>query len=151
MSVSASGLDELSVDIFIFCFSVFDRFTVSSQSLADFSSRGRRPAASSLSSAVGVSCDREVYFQGMKGKIDEYSDSDDDQHDAYLERMKAEGKIREEGNDSDESDSGSGESVWYRTRLSVQHTCRFKWPSCCFHISDESFNPGEEDDDIAEE
>lgn len=45
----------------------------------------------------------------MKGKIDEYSDSDDDQHDAYLERMKAEGKIREEGNDSDESDGGSGE------------------------------------------
>ncbi|XP_032383077.1 FACT complex subunit SSRP1a isoform X1 [Etheostoma spectabile] len=61
--------------------------------------------------------------KGMKGKIDEYSDSDDDQHDAYLERMKAEGKIREEGNDSEESD---GES-------------------------DESFNPGEEDDDIAEE
>ena len=52
--------------------------------------------------------DRAVYFQGMKGKIDEYSDSDDDQHDAYLERMKAEGKIREEGNDSDESDGGSG-------------------------------------------
>lgn len=51
----------------------------------------------------------------MKGKIDEYSDSDDDQHDAYLERMKAEGKIREEGNDSDESDSGSGESIWYQT------------------------------------
>ncbi|KAM7417611.1 hypothetical protein PAMA_017308 [Pampus argenteus] len=63
------------------------------------------------------------FKEGMKGKIDEYSDSDDDQHDAYLERMKAEGKIREEGNDSDESDSGS----------------------------DESFNPGEEDDDIAEE
>ncbi|KAL6117608.1 ssrp1 [Pungitius sinensis] len=61
--------------------------------------------------------------KGMKGKIDEYSDSDEDQHDAYLERMKAEGKIREEGNDSEESD---GES-------------------------DESFNPGEEDDDIAEE
>lgn len=70
---------------------------------------------SSLSSAVGVSCDLEVYFQGMKGKIDEYSDSDDDQHDAYLERMKAEGKIREEGNDSDESDSGSGESIWDQT------------------------------------
>ncbi|XP_024918682.1 FACT complex subunit SSRP1a isoform X1 [Cynoglossus semilaevis] len=61
--------------------------------------------------------------KGMKGKIDEYSDSDEDKHDAYLERMKAEGKIREEGNDSDESD---GES-------------------------DESFNPGEEEDDIAEE
>lgn len=61
--------------------------------------------------------------KGMKGKIDEYSDSDEDQHDAYLERMKAEGKIREEGNDSDDSDEGS----------------------------DESFNPGEEDDDIAEE
>lgn len=53
--------------------------------------------------------DHAVYLQGMKGKIDEYSDSDDDQHDAYLERMKAEGKIREEGNDSDDSDSGSGE------------------------------------------
>uniref|UniRef100_A0A8C6NKG7 FACT complex subunit SSRP1 n=1 Tax=Nothobranchius furzeri TaxID=105023 RepID=A0A8C6NKG7_NOTFU len=64
------------------------------------------------------------FKEGMKGKIDEYSDSDEDQHDAYLERMKAEGKIREEGNDSDESD-GSG--------------------------SDESFNPGEEDDEIAEE
>ncbi|KAG7230365.1 hypothetical protein INR49_024470 [Caranx melampygus] len=63
------------------------------------------------------------FKEGMKGNIDEYSDSDDDQHDAYLERMKAEGKIREEGNDSDESDGGS----------------------------DESFNPGEEDDDIAEE
>uniref|UniRef100_A0A665T3A9 FACT complex subunit SSRP1 n=1 Tax=Echeneis naucrates TaxID=173247 RepID=A0A665T3A9_ECHNA len=49
------------------------------------------------------------FKEGMKGKIDEYSDSDDDQHDAYLERMKAEGKIREEGNDSDESDGGSGE------------------------------------------
>lgn len=53
--------------------------------------------------------DHAIYFQGMKGKIDEYSDSDDDQHDAYLERMKAEGKIREEGNDSDESDGESGE------------------------------------------
>lgn len=61
--------------------------------------------------------------KGMKGKIDEYSDSDEDQHDAYLERMKAEGKIREEGNDSDDSDEGS----------------------------DESFNPGEEEDDVAEE
>uniref|UniRef100_A0A3P8SVW9 FACT complex subunit SSRP1 n=1 Tax=Amphiprion percula TaxID=161767 RepID=A0A3P8SVW9_AMPPE len=49
------------------------------------------------------------FKEGMKGKIDEYSDSDDDQHDAYLERMKAEGKIREEGNDSDDSDGGSGE------------------------------------------
>ncbi|KAM9470316.1 FACT complex subunit SSRP1a [Clarias gariepinus] len=49
-----------------------------------------------------------------------YSDSDEDEHDAYLERMKEEGKIREEGDES-EGDS------------------------------DESFNPGEEDDDIAEE
>uniref|UniRef100_A0A3P9IDR7 FACT complex subunit SSRP1 n=1 Tax=Oryzias latipes TaxID=8090 RepID=A0A3P9IDR7_ORYLA len=63
------------------------------------------------------------FKEGMKGKIDDYSDSDEDKHDAYLERMKAEGKIREEGNDSDESDAES----------------------------DESFNPGEEDDDIAEE
>lgn len=51
----------------------------------------------------------------MKGSIDEYSDSDDDQHDAYLERMKAEGKIREEGNDSDDSGGESGEwSIWLR-------------------------------------
>lgn len=58
---------------------------------------------------MGFFFDCIVYFQGMKGNIDEYSDSDDDQHDAYLERMKAEGKIREEGNDSDDSGSGSGE------------------------------------------
>ncbi|XP_077588589.1 FACT complex subunit SSRP1a [Stigmatopora nigra] len=63
------------------------------------------------------------FKEGMKGKIDEYSDSDQDEHDAYLERMKAEGKIREEANDSDDSDSGS----------------------------DHSFKPGEEDDNIAEE
>uniref|UniRef100_A0A6Q2YT01 FACT complex subunit SSRP1 n=1 Tax=Esox lucius TaxID=8010 RepID=A0A6Q2YT01_ESOLU len=50
-------------------------------------------------------------------------DSDEDRHDAYLERMKAEGKIREEANDSDDYE---GES-------------------------DESFNPGEEEDDIEEE
>lgn len=55
--------------------------------------------------------DSAVCFQGMKGKIDEYSDSDEDKHDAYLERMKAEGKIREEGNDSDESDGESGEKA----------------------------------------
>ncbi|XP_036430266.1 FACT complex subunit SSRP1 isoform X1 [Colossoma macropomum] len=61
--------------------------------------------------------------KGMKASDDMYSDSDDDQHDAYLERMKQEGKIREEANDSDDSEAGS----------------------------DESFNPGEEDDDIAEE
>lgn len=30
------------------------------------------------------------FKEGMKGNIDEYSDSDEDQHDAYLERMKAE-------------------------------------------------------------
>ncbi|XP_063075712.1 FACT complex subunit SSRP1 [Engraulis encrasicolus] len=64
------------------------------------------------------------FKEGMKAtKEDMYSNSDDDQHDAYLERMKEEGKIREEGNDSESSE---GES-------------------------DESFNPGEEDDDIAEE
>ncbi|KAJ8262505.1 hypothetical protein GJAV_G00167210 [Gymnothorax javanicus] len=62
------------------------------------------------------------FKEGIKEK-DMYSDSDEDQHDAYLERMKQEGKIREEANDSDDSE---GES-------------------------DESFNPGEEDDEIAEE
>ncbi|KAK7922088.1 hypothetical protein WMY93_008990 [Mugilogobius chulae] len=69
------------------------------------------------------SIEREEIQGGDEGQNDEYSDSDEDQHDAYLERMKAEGKIREEGNDSDDSDEES----------------------------DESFNPGEEDDDIAEE
>lgn len=45
-----------------------------------------------------------VCVQEMKG-TDGYSDSDEDEHDAYLERMKEEGKIREEGDDS-EGDSG---------------------------------------------
>ena len=45
----------------------------------------------------------------MKANNNEYSDSDEDQHDAYLERMKAEGKIREEGNDSGDSGGESGE------------------------------------------
>ncbi|TRZ00765.1 hypothetical protein DNTS_004480 [Danionella cerebrum] len=62
------------------------------------------------------------FKEGMKG-ADDYSDSDEDHHDAYLERMKEEGKIREEGDGSDD--------------LQV--------------ISDESFNPGEEDDDVPEE
>ena len=56
-----------------------------------------------------VCVDGPVWFQGLKGNKDEYSDSDEDQHDAYLERMKAEGEIREEANDSEESDGESGE------------------------------------------
>ncbi|KAL6479878.1 hypothetical protein MHYP_G00109110 [Metynnis hypsauchen] len=44
--------------------------------------------------------------EDMKG-TDGYSDSDEDEHDAYLERMKEEGKIREEG---DESEGDSDES-----------------------------------------
>uniref|UniRef100_A0A8C8G5Z2 FACT complex subunit SSRP1 n=1 Tax=Oncorhynchus tshawytscha TaxID=74940 RepID=A0A8C8G5Z2_ONCTS len=61
--------------------------------------------------------------RGFKeAKNNEYSDSDDDQHDAYLERMKAEGKIREEGDGSNDSDEET----------------------------DESFNPGEESD-VAED
>ncbi|KAJ8382394.1 hypothetical protein SKAU_G00031720 [Synaphobranchus kaupii] len=63
------------------------------------------------------------FKEGANRTDNMYSDSDEDQHDAYLERMKQEGKIREEANDSDDSE---GES-------------------------DESFNPGEEDEDIAEE
>ncbi|XP_052010914.1 FACT complex subunit SSRP1-like [Xyrauchen texanus] len=62
------------------------------------------------------------FKEGMNG-ADGYSDSDEDQHDAYLERMKLEGKIREEGDGSDESEGDS----------------------------DESFNPGEEEDEVAEE
>ncbi|XP_055034233.2 FACT complex subunit SSRP1a [Misgurnus anguillicaudatus] len=60
--------------------------------------------------------------ENMKG-TDGYSDSDEDKHDAYLERMKEEGKIREEADGSDESEGDS----------------------------DESFNPGEEEDEVAEE
>uniref|UniRef100_W5L6G7 FACT complex subunit SSRP1 n=1 Tax=Astyanax mexicanus TaxID=7994 RepID=W5L6G7_ASTMX len=45
--------------------------------------------------------------EDMKKK-DGYSDSDEDEHDAYLERMKEEGKIREEGDDDSEGDE-SGE------------------------------------------
>ncbi|XP_076829954.1 FACT complex subunit SSRP1 [Brachyhypopomus gauderio] len=73
--------------------------------------------------AKKLSIKNRGFKEGMKAKDDMYSDSDDDQHDAYLERMKQEGKIREEANDSDDSEAGS----------------------------DESFNPGEEDEDIAEE
>lgn len=43
----------------------------------------------------------------MKG-AEGYSDSDEDTHDAYLERMKQEGKIREEADGSDESEGDSG-------------------------------------------
>lgn len=89
----------------------------------------------------------------MKGKIDEYSDSDDDQHDAYLERMKAEGKIREEGNDSDESDAESGEWLDQTVRLVDESEAQFVQSVAFLSLftPDESFNPGEEDDDIAEE
>uniref|UniRef100_A0A8C7FW72 FACT complex subunit SSRP1 n=1 Tax=Oncorhynchus kisutch TaxID=8019 RepID=A0A8C7FW72_ONCKI len=73
--------------------------------------------------AEKLSFQNRGFKEGMKGKDDMLEDSDEDQHDAYLERMKEEGKIREEANDSDDSD---GES-------------------------DESFNPLEEDDDVTEE
>nr|XP_033776569.1 FACT complex subunit SSRP1 isoform X2 [Geotrypetes seraphini] len=62
--------------------------------------------------------------EGMKQSYDEYADSDEDTHDAYLERMKEEGKIRENANDSSDDDGDE---------------------------TDESFNPGEEEDEIAEE
>uniref|UniRef100_A0A8C2XQX8 FACT complex subunit SSRP1 n=1 Tax=Cyclopterus lumpus TaxID=8103 RepID=A0A8C2XQX8_CYCLU len=94
------------------------------------------------------------FKEGMKGKIDEYSDSDEDQHDAYLERMKAEGKIREEGNESEESDGESGEQQFSMPEVSdtccVQKISTIEFRSC-FTLLDESFNPGEEDDDIAED
>ncbi|KAM4808926.1 FACT complex subunit SSRP1 [Rhinophrynus dorsalis] len=60
--------------------------------------------------------------EGSKPAYDDYADSDEDQHDAYLERMKEEGKIRE---NADSDDSGDE--------------------------TDESFNPGEEEDEVAEE
>ncbi|XP_053548252.1 FACT complex subunit SSRP1 [Bombina bombina] len=60
--------------------------------------------------------------EGMKQSYDEYAGSDEDQHDAYLERMKEEGKIREHADSDDSGDE-----------------------------TDESFNPGEEEDEVAEE
>ncbi|KAF4008691.1 hypothetical protein G4228_020478, partial [Cervus hanglu yarkandensis] len=63
--------------------------------------------------------------EGMNASYDEYADSDEDQHDAYLERMKEEGKIREEHANDSSDDSGEE--------------------------TDESFNPGEEEEDVAEE
>uniref|UniRef100_A0A8C8Z5P1 FACT complex subunit SSRP1 n=1 Tax=Prolemur simus TaxID=1328070 RepID=A0A8C8Z5P1_PROSS len=44
--------------------------------------------------------------EGMNPSYDEYADSDEDQHDAYLERMKEEGKIREENANDSSDDSG---------------------------------------------
>ncbi|XP_062852360.1 FACT complex subunit SSRP1 isoform X2 [Trichomycterus rosablanca] len=73
--------------------------------------------------AKKLSIKNRGFKEGMKVREDLYSDSDEDQHDAYLERMKQEGKIREEANDSDDSEAGS----------------------------DESFNPEDEDDEVAEE
>ena len=63
--------------------------------------------------------------EGMNPSYDEYADLEEDQHDAYLEWMKEEGKIREE-NANDSNDDSREES-------------------------DESFNPGEEEEDVAEE
>lgn len=93
----------------------------------------------------------------MKQSYDEYADSDEDQHDAYLERMKEEGKIREE-NANDSSD-GSGEETGEGglglrgcrgvLQLPLPTVIRSTEPS--LSPPDESFNPGEEDDDVAEE
>uniref|UniRef100_A0A672QG22 FACT complex subunit SSRP1 n=1 Tax=Sinocyclocheilus grahami TaxID=75366 RepID=A0A672QG22_SINGR len=59
--------------------------------------------------AKKLSIKNRGFKEGMKRNDNMYSDSDDDQHDAYLERMKEEGKIREEANDSDDSEGESGE------------------------------------------
>uniref|UniRef100_A0A8C9TJK3 FACT complex subunit SSRP1 n=1 Tax=Scleropages formosus TaxID=113540 RepID=A0A8C9TJK3_SCLFO len=60
-------------------------------------------------SAKKLNIKNRGFKEDMKGNDNMYSDSDDDQHDAYLERMKEEGKIREEANDSDDSEGESGE------------------------------------------
>uniref|UniRef100_A0A671RXY3 FACT complex subunit SSRP1 n=1 Tax=Sinocyclocheilus anshuiensis TaxID=1608454 RepID=A0A671RXY3_9TELE len=59
--------------------------------------------------AKKLSIKNRGFKEGMKRNDNMYSDSDEDQHDAYLERMKEEGKIREEANDSDDSEGESGE------------------------------------------
>lgn len=60
--------------------------------------------------------DKAPYRDDMSGSDEE------DNHDAYLERMKAEGKDRQSGDEDDDSDS-----------------------------SDESYNPNESASDVAEE
>ncbi|MBZ3873749.1 FACT complex subunit SSRP1 [Sciurus carolinensis] len=45
----------------------------------------------------------------MNPSYDEYAGSDEDQHDAYLERMKEEGKAREKN--TNDSNDGSGEET----------------------------------------
>lgn len=96
----------------------------------------------------------------MKG-TDGYSDSDEDTHDAYLERMKQEGKIREEADGSDESEGDSGTWCTETKRvmlLTTKMACLsvVQWPKQSPNVSfilslDESFNPGEEEDEVAEE
>lgn len=111
----------------------------------------------------------------MNPSYDDYADSDEDQHDAYLERMKEEGKIREE-NANDSSDD-SGEETGGPALAVLGHgggrTPPWAWAglsqgpelgiwvrgrdfrgAALMHVgsfSDESFNPGEEEEDVAEE
>lgn len=99
----------------------------------------------------------------MNPSYDEYADSDEDQHDAYLERMKEEGKIREE-NANDSSDDSGEESggplpaitpgiVGARGCMLSSALLKRTKRSCmlCVCFADESFNPGEEEEDVAEE
>lgn len=104
----------------------------------------------------------------MNPSYDEYADSDEDQHDAYLERMKEEGKIREENANDSSDDSGEesggplpaitpgtvgarGWACWVPMLVSalLKRTKRSCMLCVCF--ADESFNPGEEEEDVAEE
>lgn len=64
----------------------------------------------------------------MNPSYDEYADSDEDQHDAYLERMKEEGKIREE-NANDSSDDSAEETGGLASVLSTRMVrCSLLWP-----------------------
>lgn len=74
---------------------------------------------------------------------DEYAGSDDDSHDAYLERMKEEGKIREENANDSSEDSGEEtgkpflpaatlswtllSSSWDRSLCAFLHVVFFLW------------------------
>ena len=51
--------------------------------------------------------DKAPYRDDMSGSDDE------DDHDAYLERMKAEGKDRQSGDEDDDSDSSGGSPERY--------------------------------------
>ena len=64
----------------------------------------------------------------MNPSYDDYADSDEDQHDAYLERMKEEGKIREENANDSSDDSGEETGGLASAVLGCGGSQTSRWP-----------------------